>query len=759
MRPTQPPVLEVLPSVRRWERIRVPLAMGAVILLLAVVGLLVVGAIRQSQLQSDLTEARAAMLEGTLASWARFDSLVEAHGGLASNEPRVVALAAQAAVERAVLLGTPTAEAARAAVARVGSAGDEPSMAARAWAELLSDAPRIEVVTQAAHAFPASGSIRHAHALGLWAHGNIDDAVAEIAAARQAEAAYLPAALTQAELLRRAKRVPQARQVLAQVPAAAPGRGLVEAACLLDEAEAAGTAPPDVGPLVASSEGPAAPRLVARAKLARGRQKLLAGDPQGAVPLLREAARLDPHEPEVGAQLARALWQSGDAKGAVTAADALGAHAPSDALVERALAAALLHRTREAEATLARIPEAQASAVKLATIRALIAWQKLDLAAADHEAAAAAEGGDGSAIVRRAEAQLALVKKNHALKLLKASRSECARAFARWIEGDWPAAQDAIDAARAGEPACASRVAGRTGLGLRPPAEVVTALEASLSHWPDAEDRILLGRARWRAGGDGAADVAAAIEGGAESLLALSRAAEAYAEMGKAAEATAVVARAKEVHGRDPRVLATEIRIVRMSGNLDEAMRLSSDALDANPDHPDIARERSITLVAAERIAESERVSDISFAAGPYFVEFARARIRAVEAAKGFPPADQQMVRALQFSQRLPFVEEVKIRSLIALLHSRRGGRRELDAAEAFLRPLVRIDVRSADFNMAMAAIDRGYARIVQLGAHLKRALQLDPIQPEAYHWLAERDLLEDAQRQAFERFFPGQRL
>ena len=253
--------------------------------------------------------------------------------------------------------------------------------------------------------------------------------------------------------------------------------------------------------------------------------------------------------------------------------------------------------------------------------------------------------------------------------------------------------------------------------------------------------------------------MAAAIDAGAASLLALSAAAEAYAEMGKNAEARAVLTRAKQLHHSDPRVLAMEIRVARMAGNLDEAMRLSSDALQAHPDQPDIARERSITLVAAERIAESERVSDISFAAGPYFVEFARARIRAVEAAKGFPPADQQMVRALQFSQRLPFVEEVRIRSLIAMLHSRRGGRRELDAAEAFLRPLVRIDVRSADFNLAMAAVDRGFARIVQLGAHLRRALALDPVQPEAYRWLEEKDLIDDAQRQAFTRFCPGQTL
>jgi len=733
--------------------------MGAVVLLLAVVALLVIGAIRQSQLQSDLTDARAALAEGNLASWSRFDGLIGEHGGLDSSEARVVALAAQGTVERAVLLGNPTAEVARAAATRVGSAGDEASVAARAWVELLADAPHIEALTQAAHAFPGSGSIRHAHALGLWSKGLVNEAIAEIAAARQAEAGYLPAAVTQAELLRRAGRLPSARQALAQVPANAPGRGTIEALCLLDEAEAAGTAPADVGALVAPAEGAAAPRLVARAKLARGRQKLLAGDPRGAVALLREAARLDPREPEVGTHLARALWQSGDAKGAVAAADALGANVPPAALVERALAAALLHRTRDAESTLTRIPDGAAPPGKLAAIRALVAWQRLDLPAAEHEAATAAQSGDGSAIVRRAEAQLALVKRPAAVKMLKASRSACAQAFARWIEGDWPAALDAIDAARAGEPACASRVAGRTGLGLRPPAEVVTALEASLGHWPDAEDRILLGRVRWRAGGDGAADVAAAMEGGAESLLALSRAAEAYAEMGKAAEAAAVVARAKELHARDPRVLATEIRVVRMAGNLEEAMRLSSDALQANPDQPDIARERSITLVAAERIAESERVSDIPFAAGPHFVEFARARIRAVEAAKGFPPADQQMVRALQFSQRLPFVEEVRIRSLIALLHSRRGGRRELDAAEAFLRPLVRLDVRSADFNLAMAAIDRGFARIVQLGAHLRRSLSLDPVQPEAYEWLAEKDLLDAEQRQAFSRFFPGREL
>jgi tetratricopeptide (TPR) repeat protein len=733
--------------------------MAAVLLLLAVVALLVVGAIRQSQLQADLTEARAALAEGTLASWARFDALLAEHGGLDSSEPRVVALAAQGAAERAVLLGTPTAEVARAAGARVGAATDEPSVAARAWVELLADSPQIATLTQAAHAFPASGSIRHAHALGLWSSGLVDEAIAEIGAARQAEAAYLPAALTQADLLRRAGRAAPARQALAQVLPSSPGRGTVEAACLLDEAEAAATAPADVGALVAPAEATSAPRLVARAKLARGRQKLLGGDPRGAVALLREASRLDPREAEVSTQLARALWQAGDAKGAVDAADALGTRAPPAALVERALAAALLHRTRDAEATLGRIPEGATSAERLATIRALIAWQKLDLPAADHEAAAAARTAEGGALVRRAEVQLALVKRPAAVKMLRASRSACALAFARWIEGDWPAGLEAIDAARATEPACASRLAGRTGLGVRPPAEVVEALEASLGHWPDAEDRILLGRARWRAGGDGAADLAAAMEGGAESLLALSRAAEAYAEMGKSAEATALIARAKQVHGADPRVLATEIRVVRMGGNLEVAMRLSSDALQANPDQPDIARERSITLVAAERIAESERVSDIPFAAGPHFVEFARARIRAVEAAKGFPPADQQMVRALQFSQRLPFVEEVRIRSLIAMLHSRRGGRRELDAAEAFLRPLVRLDVRSADFNLAMAAVDRGFARIVQLGAHLRRSLALDPIQPEAYRWLADKELLDDPQRQAFARFFPGQRL
>ncbi len=55
------------------------------------------------------------------------------------------------------------------------------------------------------------------------------------------------------------------------------------------------------------------------------------GDPGGLV---------DPREPEIGTHLARALWQSGDAKGAVAAADALGANAPPAALVERALAAA-----------------------------------------------------------------------------------------------------------------------------------------------------------------------------------------------------------------------------------------------------------------------------------------------------------------------------------------------------------------------------------------------------------------------------------
>ena len=734
--------------------------MAVVVLLLGVVALLVVRAIRQSQLQADIGDAREALGEGTLAGWARFDALVAGHGGLDSDEPRVVALAALGAAERAVLQGSPTAEVARAAVARVENGADEVAVAARVWGALLSDPPPIQAGTQAARSFPASGPIRHAHALALWANGMMAEAITEIGATRQAEPAYQPAALTQADLLRRAGQIDAARQVLARVPPTMALRGAIEAACALDEAEAGASAPPDVTPLISAAEQSRAPRYVARAKLARGRQKLLAGDPEGAVPLLREAVGLDPREPDVATQLARALWQSGDAKGAVEAVDAAGARAPAAALAERALAAALLHRTSDAETTLTKLPPDAVPAAQLASIRALLAWQKLDVAGAAHEAASAAGGGDATALVRRAEAQLQLVKRSSAVKLLKASPSACAQSFAQWIEGDWPAAFDAMDAAKAQEPACTMRLIGRTGMGLRPPSEIVEAFEASLRRWPDAEDRIELGRARWRAGGDGAADVAAAIEAGAESLLSLSMAAVAYAEMGKADEATAVVARAKQLHDDDPRVLATEIRVARMAGRLDEAMRLSSAALQAHPDQPDVARERSITLVAAERIAESERVSDISLAPGPYFAEFARTRIRAVEAARGFPPADQQMQRALKFSQRLPFVEEVKIRSLIAMLHSRRGGRRELDAAEAFLRPLVRIDVRSADFNLAMGAVDRGYARIVQLGAHLRRAIALDPaIAIEAYKWLEEKGVIEDAQREAFARYFPGQRL
>lgn len=454
--------------------------MVIVVLLLAVVALLVVRAIRQNQLQTDITDARTALAEGTAAGWARFDALLGEHGGLDSDDPRVVALAAFGAAERAVLLGAPTAEAARAAIARMGNGGDENAMAARAWAALLSDVPAMPEVTQAAHAFPSSGPIRHAHALTLWAHGLTREAVTEIGAARTAEPAYLPAALTQADLLRRAGQIAAARQVLANVPAMLVLRGAIEAACALDEAEATGAAPVDVTALVSAAEQSNAPRYVARAKLARGRQKLLAGDAEAAVPLLQEAARLDPSEPEVATQLSRALWRSGDAKGAVAAVDAAGTRAAPAALAERALAAALLHRTSDAETTLGRVPAGAVAAEKLASIRALLAWQKLDAAGADSEAATATGDDDPTTLVRRAEAQLALVKRGAAVRALKESPSACARAYAQWIEGDWPAAQDAMEAARATEPACATRLIGRTSAGLRPPAEVVAALEASL---------------------------------------------------------------------------------------------------------------------------------------------------------------------------------------------------------------------------------------------------------------------------------------
>jgi tetratricopeptide (TPR) repeat protein len=457
--------------------------------------------------------------------------------------------------------------------------------------------------------------------------------------------------------------------------------------------------------------------------------------------------------------LSRALVGSGDALGALGAIDALGPTAPGEALAEKTLALALLHRTREAEATLGRVPESDLPAPRAALLRYMLAWQKLDLHEAEHQATQAAATGDGEALARRAEVLLALGKRNPAVRMLAASASACARAYGQWIDGQWDVAYAALDAARAQEGPCVARVLGRNGLGFSPPTQLVTDLATSLAHWPDAEDRILLGRARFRAGQDGATEIGRVIEGGAESMLALTLAAEAYAEMGKKDDALAVVRKAKTLYPQDPRPLAAEIRVVRMSGDNDGAMRLSEAALTAFPDQPDLVRERSITLVEAGRIAESERVSDIAYTAGPHFVEFARARIRAVEAAKGFPPADQQMVRALRFTAFLPFSEEVRVRSMIALLHARRGGRRELDAAEAFLRPLVRLDVKSADFNLAMAAVDRGYQRVVQLGAHLRRALALEPLMPDAYQWLKEADALEPPLQAQYDRLFPGRPL
>ncbi|MBI2895967.1 MAG: tetratricopeptide repeat protein [Deltaproteobacteria bacterium] len=756
-----PPVLEVLPSVRRWERIRIPLAAAVIAVLLVAVAILVVRAIRQSQLEDDLAAARSALAEGTTASWARFDALLAEHEGLGSDERRVVALAALGTAMRSLLLGAPDPATARAAAARVAQEREEAATAAQAWAELLGDAPRTARLTDAARAFPASGPIRHAHALALARGGMIREALAEVGAARQAEPAYLAAAATQAELYRRAGQVDAARQSLLPLGAAQhPERGPVEAACILDAAEASGSAAPDVTALLTSAIATKAPRLVGRAKLAMGRQKLLSGDASAAVALLTEAVRLDPEDAESATQLARALLASGDAPGAVAAVDALGDGAPGAALLERALALTLLHRTRDAERTLGRIAQADLPAARGAGLRALLAWQKVDVGSAESAAAQAAAAGSTDALVLRAEILLEQGKRNPAVKSLAASRSGCARGFGLWIRGDWEEAASTLEAARADEGPCVSRVVGRTGLGLRPVAQLVTELERSLSRWPDAEDRILLGRLRARAGEDGAAEIARVMDAGAESLRALTLAAEAYAEMGKTAQAVAVVQKTKTLYPDDALPLATEIRVVRAGGDDGAAMRLSEAAVAAHPDQLDVVRERSITLVEAGRIAESERVSDVRFRPGRHFIEFARARIRAVEAAEGFRKADQQMVQALRFAMTfLPYSEEVRTRSLVALLHARRGGRRELDTAEAFLRPLVRRDTRSADFNLALAAIDRGYERVVQLGAHLRRALALDPMLPEAYEWLARADALEDEQRAQFERLYPGRPL
>ncbi len=326
------------------------------------------------------------------------------------------------------------------------------------------------------------------------------------------------------------------------------------------------------------------------------------------------------------------------------------------------------------------------------------------------------------------------------------------------MDGNTAKARQSLQSASKAGARCGPRLAGRLLLDAGLTADHIPALVKALEEREDARDRVLLGRMKLRfEGAEAALTELKAVEAGEpQAVTVLHELAEAYREMGQLESASKIAALGVDRTKGHPLLVAISARLARESKQLKQAEQLVAAGLKMHRSSPQLNLERAAILAAQRRYPEAEAVANEAMQPGPHFADAACLRAN-VQLRRGDREGAQvELRRNIAPSRRHSGVAaQAGIWACLVEFHLKRGPS-ALTRAKTAMFYLRRFALQSSTIEYLDGQVALRDNRPSDALSRFRMAIELDPVHREAWRQVAKSGRLTAAERQRFQKIFPG---
>jgi tetratricopeptide (TPR) repeat protein len=753
-----------------WTKIRLPLAVGVLVIILVVSGLLLRSILVDRGIRRDLI--RAAELVA-LDSFASHQEARELIGELARAHPSrssVVTRDAWHQVVAGLRFGfTPEQRAtAKQAVDASAALGADPLKRAVQAGFLLTDGDPAAALSK----IGAKVSLREemfVTAVALAEQGQPDQAIKVLDQGRQGIPPFAPALTEMARLLRQQGRLDEAQAALKVLKQVSPGHedAAIEEVLLALDRPGPGLDEATQATLMKTIKAVAVDgdhvRSLAWQNQGVGRLLLMAGEQGAAVTKLSQAAGVLKTSQAAATWLARAHRQLAQPEQALEALSVFpDLSSSSEPLLQtRAEVLLDLHRTDSAAAPLAVLTKTGTAVARVMEGRRLL-YAGLPGAAAKTFRVALKQRHPEAGLWL-GQALMEMGRADRALGVLREVRGEtsiaaCARGLQYFITGNARRSLEFLDrASRAGD-RCGATLTGDLLLESGGSVGLVPQLEKVLAQREDLYDRVTLARVRFRVEGVEAARaeldrVRALNPQGAKVLRAL---ALAYAEIGQSRQGLEVAMAATSQTKGHPLVAGAAVRLALETRRSHKVPGILKKAVQEHPLLPYLAMEQANYYLAETQLGEAEEAVQKALQPGPWFGRAACVAGTVTLRREGPEKAVKYMQRLVGTVRRSSgALEEARVRGCLFDLHLRRGptSRNRAKGAVYVLRRMPLQWSRAA--YMAGQLAEREGKRTDAVG-YYREAISLDPADLQSWRRLERLGALTGDEREKYQLLWPS---
>lgn len=761
---------QIEPRFILWRKVRFPLAVGIVAILLIISGLLLRSFLIARGIHNDLVEATELAAADTVQSHTEAAALLEE---LCEDYPDHEAVRIRYAWQQVLLairFGSTEARLASAQQALSRTSGLESTpllISARAGMALAQG--NIEEALRVVGEEPECREGLYVRAIVSARQGQTDRAVALLDQARQGVPTFIPALSEMTLLLRQRRRFEEAESALKVMQQISPQHEDASIQSILlsldryaDSDEFSKLVPTLAKNLGGLSVDEHHPRTLAYKNFAAGRLALLQGKIGDAEPALTSAAKVLKADQSVATWLAIARHRAGHHDEALKALAAFPDTAATDrTLLETRLDILLdLHRIVDAQKTFKVLSKSGSSDIALAQGRLL--FLQGEFVGAVTPLRVALKKGSHEAGLALAEALVFVGKAEQARGVLRGIKgntpeSACAKGYLAYIDARTAQANVEFQNASKAGGRCGAALAGRIVVSSGGSPGQVAPLVKALAEREDLRDRVSLGRLKFRLEGHAAAleELEKVRSLNPQGALVLSELALAYQELGLDAEARTVADAGVKASKEHPLIVAVAAKLARLGGKIVEADRLLRDGLKARPKSLELRLEQAELLTRRNRFGDAESAVEEAFHPGAQYSQVACLRAE-IQLRRGEREAAQvDLNRAIIPARRHSGAPaEVAIRKCLVDFHLRRGPAALGRAKTAFFF-LGQVPFQDAGIEYLAGQIAERENRPTEAVERYKAALKLDPSHRETWHRLNKMGRLTAEEQQLFKKIWP----
>lgn len=761
---------QIEPRFILWRKVRFPLAVGIVAILLIISGLLLRSFLVARGIRNDLVEATELAAADTVQSHNEAAALLD---GLRDDYPDHEEVRIRYAWQQVLLalrFGSSEARLASAqqALSRTSGLESTPLLVAATAGMALAQG-NVDDALQVVGEEPGCREGLYVRAIASANQGQTDRAVALLDQARQGVPTFVPALSEMVLLLRQRGRFEEAesalnvlRQISPQHEDASIQSVLLSLDRYADSAELAKLVPTLAKSLGGLSVDEDHPRTLAFKNFAAGRIALLQGKVGDAEPALTEAAKILKTDQSVATWLAIARHRAGHHDAALKALSAFpDAASTNRTLLETRLDILLdLHRTVDAQKTFKVLSQSGAANIALSQGRLLFSEGEFGGAVAPLRSAL--KSGSHEAGLALAEALVFIGKAEQARVVLRGIKgstpeSACAKGYLAFIDAKTKQANvEFLNASKAGG-RCGAFLAGRLLASSGGSQGQVAPLVKALAEREDLRDRVSLARLKFRLEGHAAAlaELEKVRSLRPQGALVQSELALAYHELDLDGEARTVAKEGAKASKGHPLIVAVAAKLARLGGKVAEADRLLREGLKARPKSLELRIERAELLSRRNRFADAESAAEDALNPGAHYGQAAclRAEIQLRRGERETAQVD--LNRAIMPARRHSGASvEVAIRKCLVDFHLRRGPAALGRAKTAFFF-LGQVPFQDAGIEYLAGQIAERENRPNEATERYKAGLELDPSHRETWNRLRKLGSLTAEDQQRFKKIWP----